>query len=190
LKGCKHDVDSIEQFLKDTFEDYSIKRLVDNEATCGMILSTFKEHFTMNEEIGQEDVMLFYYAGHGSRIKAPSGWVTQDGQIEIICPYDQDTEVQMEKKLRRICGIPDHKLNEMLRELSSIKHNNNIVRLSLTGASELPDRIVYLRRSQFSIPAILVGLDVTAKGWGSQETSARSRHDLPYQETLSRMHGL
>ncbi|KAF8491793.1 caspase domain-containing protein [Gautieria morchelliformis] len=127
LEGCKHDVDLIEQFLKDTFKDYSIKRLVDGEATCEMILTTFKEHFTMNPKIGEEDVMLFYYSGHGSRIKAPDGWVTQDGQIEIICPYDQDKEVQMGKELKRICGISDHKLNEMLRELSSIKKNNNIV---------------------------------------------------------------
>ncbi|KAF8489299.1 caspase domain-containing protein [Gautieria morchelliformis] len=124
LKGCKHDVDLIEQFLKNTFKGHSIKRLVDGEATSDMILTTFKEHFTMNTKIGEEDVMLFYYAGHGSRIKAPDGWVTQDGQIEIICPYDQDT---MGKELERICGISDHKLNEMLRKLSSIKHNNNIV---------------------------------------------------------------
>jgi hypothetical protein len=133
----------MESFLRDTFKNPMIKRLINGEATCKGILDAFKVIFTNNKDIGPEDVMVFYYAGHGSRVKAPNGWKTADGKVETICPYDQ--KVTPEGETTRICGIPDHKLNELLREMSSKRKNNNIVRHSfaLADASGLFDLVDY-----------------------------------------------
>ncbi|KAF8527779.1 caspase domain-containing protein [Gautieria morchelliformis] len=103
LKGCVNDVDSMESFLRYRFKDPTIKRLIN--------------------DIGPEDVMVFYYAGRGSRVKAPNGWKT--AEVETICPYDQNTIPEGKSTL--VCGIPDRTLSVRLREVSSKRQNNNII---------------------------------------------------------------
>jgi Caspase domain len=91
LEGCKNDVESIKLFLEDKFTNFpaSIRCLINEQATKQVIWDTFKQHLSNNEDINKGDVMVFYFSGHDSHVDTPEGWVTQDGKIETICPYDQ-----------------------------------------------------------------------------------------------------
>jgi Caspase domain len=133
LKGCKNDVESIVLFLEDTFTKPSIKRLINKEATGQRIRDAFKTHLSDNGDIKQGDVMVFYFAGHGSRVEAPEGWVTPDGRIETICPCDQAplNPAPAPEPGSRVGrgGIPDHEINVWLRKLAEKHANNNIVRI-------------------------------------------------------------
>ena len=70
--------------------------------------------------------MIFYYAGHGSRVQAPSGWVSADDQVEVICPHDMGT---IAPNGNIVPGIPDRTVSAMFRRLAD-KKGNNIVNTS------------------------------------------------------------
>jgi Caspase domain len=65
--------------------------LTNEGATRYAILSSFENHLVQNNRIKKGDPIVWYYAGHGSRVEAPSGWLTGDNMIETICPYDEQT---------------------------------------------------------------------------------------------------
>jgi Caspase domain len=129
LQGCKNDVESMKQFLTDAFTNPTIECLIDKQATRQAILNKFKEHFSNNREINEGDVMVFYFAGHGSRVDTPEGWKAWDGKIETICPCDQAplNPAPESEPGSRVGGIPDHEINVLLRGLAKEK-GNNIVR--------------------------------------------------------------
>jgi hypothetical protein len=133
--------------------------------------------------------MVFYFSGHGSRVDTPAGWMTQDGKIETICPYDQAPLKPAAKSEpgSRVGGIPDHELNVWLRNLAE-KKGNNIVRISsylfLLVLLALTVWCI-IDRLQFSTLA-------TGVVWGATkvpEPSAQLKHRPFSQRTLTRMHG-
>jgi hypothetical protein len=130
LAGCESDAKSINDLLikKLHVPSSNIALLLSEDATREAIISTFQSHLIGNNEIQTDDAMVFFYAGHGSRIEAPKGWVTGGNQIETICPHDERT---MLGKGDLIFGIPDRTINGLLRKLASIK-GDNIVRLVLS----------------------------------------------------------
>jgi uncharacterized caspase-like protein len=115
LQGCKNDVESIKLFLEDKFTNPrpSIKCLINEQATKQAIRDTFKQHLSNNGDINKGDAMVFYFSGHGSRVDTPEGWVTRDGKIETICPYDQApfNPAPESEPSSRVGGIPDHEIN-------------------------------------------------------------------------------
>lgn len=77
-----------------------------------------------HKDIERGDAIIIFYAGHGSEAKAPPGWASDNGKIETICPYDEQTIA--DKKF--VFGITDRTFNGLLRKLADAK-GDNIVRI-------------------------------------------------------------
>jgi hypothetical protein len=78
----------------------------------------------MDPSIQKNDLVIFFYAGHGSRTRAPIGWSTEDGLVETICPHDVDTKT---KDGKSVYGIPDFVIGAVMRNLA-ITRGANVVR--------------------------------------------------------------
>jgi hypothetical protein len=83
----------------------------------------------MDNGIEEGDAIVIFYAGHGSRVGAPTGWMSSDDIIETLCPHDERT---IHKTGEAIHGIPDRTINAILYDLSSVK-GNNIVSVIAVG---------------------------------------------------------
>ena len=120
LRGCVQDSKAVFDYLKDTLRvsETNIVLLHNEQATREKIISTFESHFINNSAIKKGDAIIFYFAGHGSRQKAPDGWYSEDNRVEMICPYD----------FMRTSGIPDYTFTHLFRQLTCHK-GNNIVRV-------------------------------------------------------------
>ena len=119
LRGCVNDSRTVFAYLKDTLHvpETNLVLLNNEQATRKTILDTFESHFINNLAITSGDAMIFYFAGHGSRQRAPVDWNSEDNKVETICPYD----------VEKAFGIPDYTFTHLLRRLAFYK-GNNIVR--------------------------------------------------------------
>ena len=99
----------------------NVRTLTDESATREAILSSFRNHLIENPRIEKGDPIIFFFAGHGSRVEAPKEWETSDGKIETICPYDEWTQ---DRDGKEISGIPSMTINELFRTLAGEKGNN------------------------------------------------------------------
>ncbi|KAJ7027245.1 hypothetical protein C8F04DRAFT_1122868 [Mycena alexandri] len=108
--------------LSTTFATHSIRRLENEAATRQDILHNFHSHLIENIDINPGDAIIFYFAGHGSRVTAPAGWQSNDDLIETICPYDQ--RVSVNGVTQGVPGIPDITIAALLRELARNRGNN------------------------------------------------------------------
>ncbi|MBV7255850.1 caspase family protein [Pacificimonas sp. WHA3] len=64
LQGCVNDVDNVEDYLKDGFDDPAIMILKDHDATYDNVIREFRSHLG---QAGKDDIALFQYCGHGAR---------------------------------------------------------------------------------------------------------------------------
>ncbi len=89
LHGCLNDVSNIRNILKTHlgFTNREIRVLVDDRATKDQILHRLR---WMVHLAGPGDHMVFFYAGHGSRVLDRNGDELSDRMDEIICPYDMN----------------------------------------------------------------------------------------------------
>lgn len=116
LEGCIKDSENIYKFLTESLHanPRHIRHLRDAEATRNGILSTFEEHLINNQEIDENDTIIFYFAGHGS-YEIPEENYLAGNKMETICPYD-------DRKGAR--GIPDRTIASLMRRLAVLKGNN------------------------------------------------------------------
>ena len=101
----------------------NIKTLID--ATRKDIIGSFHSHLIDNSAVPVNATIIFYFAGHGSRVDAPKGWETRavDGQIETLCPADHGKKTADGTP---IPGIPDLTINALLSQLA-VKKGDNVV---------------------------------------------------------------
>ena len=99
--------------------------VADERATRSALLNGFQHHLIENNNIERGDAMVIFYAGHGSRTDAPTGWVADDNKVETLCPHDERTIGYDGKE---IFGIPDRTIGSLLRRLAACK-GDNIVRI-------------------------------------------------------------
>ena len=120
LRACVKDGEKFEGFLRARFRDQhlQIQSLYNEKATHDAMLSLFTEA-SANPDIQKDDLVIFFYAGHGSRMPGPEGW---EGQIETICPCDVDTT----KDGKTIYGIPDFVVGTFMTNLANT-HEANVV---------------------------------------------------------------
>lgn len=88
LKGCVNDIYAMSAYLKGRTKcSTNIRVLIDAQATRAAIISGFKEHLC---QATSDDIVLFYYAGHGSQANAPEEfWPTTPSRIlETLVCYD------------------------------------------------------------------------------------------------------
>ncbi|KAJ6505615.1 caspase domain-containing protein [Mycena vulgaris] len=176
LKECVNDANLIESFITTTFTTHSIRRLDNEAATRQDILDNFQSHLIENTNINPGDTIIFYFAGHGSRVTAPVGWQSNDGLIETICPYDQRTLVN--GVVRGVPGIPDVTIAALLRELAHRGGSNITVILDCCysgGATRAPGKI--LERSL--LPDRLPFPDIDRDIWTRDSSNFDSTTKLP-----------
>ncbi|KAJ7772893.1 caspase domain-containing protein [Mycena maculata] len=123
LRGCVNDAQTIRTFLTNKFHipEPQIAFLADEGATREHILETFRTHLLENSSIEKDDTIILYYAGHGSRAKAPESWPSPDGKIETLVPHDERAQNEQGETIH---GIPDRTINALLSQLATAKGNN------------------------------------------------------------------
>lgn len=86
LKGCVNDVSDVRGVLLDSgFEPGGIRVLCDARATKSNIVTRLK---WLVSEVGEGDVAVFHYSGHGSQVADRNGDEVDDKKDEILVPYD------------------------------------------------------------------------------------------------------
>ncbi|MEM9091502.1 MAG: caspase family protein [Cyanobacteria bacterium P01_F01_bin.53] len=91
LKGCVNDVLGMQTYLEGRVAegefDLHLKVLTDKQATYQNIVEGFQTHLG---QAGAEDVVLFYYAGHGAQASAPEEFwpVEPDRMLETLVCHD------------------------------------------------------------------------------------------------------
>ena len=95
LQGCINDITAIEEYLNERFDrqEYQLhlQTLRDEQATREAVINGFRNHL---RQAGQDDVVLFYYSGHGSQEQAPKEfWHLEPDHLDetLVC-YDSRTE--------------------------------------------------------------------------------------------------
>lgn len=123
LESCVDDAKSVKRWLT---HDLHVPRdqiclLLDSDATKRRIEDKFMSHLINNPAIEAGDAILIYFAGHGSRVRSPTGWYKHGlGEVEVLCPYDHDTRAAE----GRIAGISDRSLRAMIDDLCRAKGDN------------------------------------------------------------------
>jgi Caspase domain/Lecithin:cholesterol acyltransferase len=91
LQGCVNDITAIEEYLNERFDkqEYQLhlQTLKNEQATREGIINGFRNHLC---QAGKDDVVLFYYSGHGSQESAPKEFrhIEPDGLDETLVCYD------------------------------------------------------------------------------------------------------
>ena len=155
LRGCVSDSNNIYDFLTRSFNvpPKDIKVLQNEQATRTAILSFFEKHLINNSAIQENDAIIFYFAGHGSRRTAPQHWHLEEGKVETICPYDTvDAN-----------DIPDYTVGHLMRKLANYK-GRNIVGASFTSLSKLT--LVCIR--------LLFSIHATRVGWNERKRKPKA----------------
>jgi hypothetical protein len=131
LSGCVSDSRNVCHYLSTVLRvsKDNIKHLVNEKANRSAILEAFNTHLVRNHRINKGDAIIFYFAGHGGRQRAPENWVAEQNMVEVLCPYD----------VKLGDGIPDYTLAGLLRHLQYEK-GDNVVRLNLIDEVCLMDR--------------------------------------------------
>ncbi len=99
LKGCVNDIRAIEEYLRERTKgsDWTLVEpadrpwvLTDQNATRQAVIKGFEEHLCNAES---DDVVFFYYAGHGAQEKAPEEFwdLEADHLDETLVCYDSRT---------------------------------------------------------------------------------------------------
>ncbi|MEO0849605.1 MAG: caspase family protein, partial [Cyanobacteria bacterium J06648_1] len=91
LQGCVNDIKAIAEYLQGRVaqDDYQLqlRTLTNQDATRQGIIDGFRQHLS---QAASEDIVLFYYAGHGSQEQAPPEFwdIEPDRLNETIVCYD------------------------------------------------------------------------------------------------------
>lgn len=89
LKGCVNDVFNMRDILRNYlgFRNTDIHVLIDERATKANILSRFEAIVSSAQA---DDYLVFYFSGHGSKIRDRVNGGLADNLDEIICPQDMN----------------------------------------------------------------------------------------------------
>jgi hypothetical protein len=125
LKGAIADAEAMKDYLQDALgvPTSRIKTLFNEDATRDAIIQNISALKDTDTRPG--DPILIFYAGHGVKGGAPTGWAAVGNQqIELIAPYDM--EYKDDKSV--VNAIPDRDIGILLERLAKSK-GDNIVRL-------------------------------------------------------------
>ncbi len=138
LYQCVNDVYKIEtylQTLQDHYQDISIKKLIDNEATKATIITHIQDFLA---GANNDDVVFLYYSGHGGLEEASNRFSdAYTNQIEcMVCYHQQESEnsdfLLADKELRYL--FSKFKNTPHLITIFDCCHSGDIVRsLSLNN---------------------------------------------------------
>jgi hypothetical protein len=116
LKGCVNDLHKVASYLEKESKDFelNIRKLIDGDATKENIVKTFSAHF---EPANNNDVVLFYFSGHGTQEDAdPVFWGGEpDHKFESLVCYDGYTNVDGQAKFNLLA---DKELRYLISKLA------------------------------------------------------------------------
>ncbi len=110
LYGCCNDVNHMQDYLQDHFKStLLIESLKNNDATRNNIIKLSREHLG---KAGENDAVLFYYSGHGSREMSAPGFKEfyPDSLDETLVCYDS--------RLQNGFDLADKELAALLAEIA------------------------------------------------------------------------
>jgi hypothetical protein len=116
LQGCVNDITAIEVYLNERSdtEKYNLNLLTlkNKQATRDAVIDGFRNHLC---QARNNDVVLFYYSGHGSQELAPEEFrhLEPDRLNETLVCYDSRTEGGW--------GLADKELAQLIAEVSEKK---------------------------------------------------------------------
>ena len=89
LEGCTMDAAVMSGMLQDHFgfPGDNVRVVLDDRATKANILGRLD---WLVRDAKQGDVLVFFYAGHGSQVRDRNGDELEDEMDEILCPHDLD----------------------------------------------------------------------------------------------------
>ena len=123
LQGCVNDIEAIEKYLEIATKnkvstenenkwELDPLKLINESATRQAVINGFEQHLTQADS---EDVVLFYYAGHGSYEKVPKTFETLElnDKIETLVCHDS-----------RTAGVPDLADKELSYLIEKVAQKN------------------------------------------------------------------
>ena len=117
LQGCVNDITAIAQYLEERVtqdqDQLHLHILQDREATRQAIIDGFRQHLCNAQS---NDVVLFYYSGHGSQEQAPQEfWHLEPDKLnETLVCYDSRQEGGWD--------LADKELAKLITEVSAKTH--------------------------------------------------------------------
>ncbi|HEY9852947.1 MAG TPA: caspase family protein [Leptolyngbyaceae cyanobacterium] len=114
LQGCVNDIEAIAEYLKEGFDkkEYQLhlQTLLNSEATRQAIIKGFREHLCNAQN---NDIVLFYYSGHGAQEEAPEEfWHLEPDRLnETLVCYDSRFEGSWD--------LADKELAKLIAEVSA-----------------------------------------------------------------------
>ncbi|MHC5716540.1 MAG: caspase family protein [Nostoc sp.] len=91
LQGCINDITAIQEYLEGRVDtdgyQLHLRTLLNKDATRQAVIDGFRQHLCL---AGSEDIVFFYYAGHGSQEEAPEEfWTIEPDRLnETLVCYD------------------------------------------------------------------------------------------------------
>jgi hypothetical protein len=115
IKRDRYSVDALTKILfEQGCQNKNIKKLIEEDATKYKILNeSFK--WLNNNEIKEEDIVIFFFSMHGGRIEDQPPYDEPDNYDEYLVPYDYNNRTNI---------ILDEELNE---KINSIKSKNVVL---------------------------------------------------------------
>ena len=95
LQGCVNDITAIKEYLEGRVDtdgyQLHLRTLLNKDATRQAVIDGFRQHLC---QAGSEDVVFFYYAGHGSQEEAPEEfWTIEPDRLnETLVCYDSRSQ--------------------------------------------------------------------------------------------------
>ncbi|KAJ7899339.1 caspase domain-containing protein [Mycena leptocephala] len=171
LRGAVNDARLFEKYLLDLHvPSTNIVVLENKNATRSAILSAFNSHLLDNSNIPDhgDAMMILFFAGHGSRFKAPSDLIAPGRMIEAICPVDERTKNNAGEYVH---AIPDYVLVWLLAELAGKKGINIAVILDCCHSAGMERDLEGTRTARSDSCAI--PLDLDSHFWKGKTDTAR-----------------
>lgn len=116
LPGVDTDISSMKDFLAMS----RVSKILQNEKATASGISDALRAIINDKNIGREDPILIYFAGHGVKVNLTSEDKAMS-TTRMLCPYDF---VQQTRSAPSSNGISDAALSNFLADISSQKGNN------------------------------------------------------------------
>ncbi len=123
LRGCVNDIQGIQSYLEGRVaaDDFGLhlQVLTDSQATRQGIIDGFRRHLS---QANSNDVVLFYYAGHGAQAKAPEAFwpVSPERMMETLVCYDSRIDDEH-------WDLADKELGQLIAEVDANKPHIAVV---------------------------------------------------------------
>ncbi|PVG04720.1 hypothetical protein CPB86DRAFT_746755 [Serendipita vermifera] len=158
LRGGIADARAMQEYLEEklAIPKPHIRTLHGEQATRDAIISELRGLKT-NPLISPGDSIVIFYAGHGDAGTVPDGWDDPTNEIQLLVPYDGDTE----EKGVFTYSIPDRTICALLEDIAKEKGDNITVifdcchSTSLTRGEADENIVVRGQKTGVGIPATL-----------------------------------